>query len=80
MFEKLEFGKAVAQIFLSGASDHCACTRRERKQKICCKANEARFQFFKHFQYNPQRDNVLEKLLKMYKAEIMQTFPFNTIL
>ena len=37
-----------AQIFLSGASDHCACTRRKRRQKICCKA---RYQFFKRFRY-----------------------------
>jgi len=59
VFEKLEFGKAAAQIFLSGASDHCACTRRERRQKICCKANKARFLFFKHFRNNSKYTHYL---------------------
>src|SRR5437879_5947365 len=49
--KKLEFGKAAAQIFLSGASDHCTSTRRERRQKICRKANAAKFQLFDRFRY-----------------------------
>jgi len=37
--------------FLSGASDHCTSTRRERRQKICCKANVAKFNFSSRLQY-----------------------------
>ena len=31
MLRKWGFGKAAAQIFFTGASDHCVCTRRKRR-------------------------------------------------
>jgi hypothetical protein len=42
------------EIFLSGASDHCTSTRRERRRKIFCKADAGDFlnivlNYYNHF-------------------------------
>src|SRR5579862_5235963 len=49
--QKLEFLQGSCANFFSGASDHCACTRRERRRKIGRKADAAKNQLLNAFRY-----------------------------
>ena len=50
--QKLVFGKEAAQIFASGASDHCWIARRKWRPKICSQADAAKNQLLSSFVYN----------------------------
>jgi D-methionine transport system substrate-binding protein len=51
VIQKLGILQGGCSNFLFGASDHCASTRRERRQKICRIANAAKSQLLNHFRY-----------------------------